>query len=367
MTRVHCLVQRHLRALMCWDSNLSLVPPSLSYLKKEALLDRFPVGTELPLPDSDPVISVTDFEITGFCMNHDHSPEVEKEFKRWGIRWPSFDYETNLDNHICEEYCEVSLKSGANPIYTSIFQPRNYTMMGDVFEVKFVAGELSVNELHFTIPQWWSRKTICFMETIKKRLDFHATSREAFPGASCTPIKFIATSAIHNDSILPTNLSVLGMKPSMIPEPEYMRSIFPAKESEFNCYPLGGVVNNYYDSDNELLSDELLNSDPKLVLPTLAGNQQKLVDLETPFQKEILTLKDGSQKAVTAFSDFCKGILDLIPMRLEDLQKAKDDINNINTKLVALEGKIGGGDSTRMSADIGQDSDSLPAASDIFC
>lgn len=68
-------------------------------------------------------------------------------------------------------------------------------MMGDVFEVKVVAVEISVDEFHFTIPQWWSRKTIGFMETIEEPLDFHATSREILPGDSRTPIKLLLSSS----------------------------------------------------------------------------------------------------------------------------------------------------------------------------
>lgn len=455
MTRIHSLVQRHLRVLMCQDSNSSLIPPSLSILEKDALLDRFPVGAELPGPTSEPSISVTDFKNTGFHMTPDHFPEVEKEFKRWGIRRFSFDYEADfddrvnnlgcqifwnsfhhaIDNHayhlkinidlltrevilrvlstqfnrlavmyrnqcknsevlayhymiaqkkkVFEEYRDFLLKSGADPVYISIFQPRNYTMMGDVFEVKVVAGQHSVDELHVAIPEWWSRKTLAFMETIENRVEFHATCRESFPRGGRTPIKFITASETNysfvtrhlpanmyskkfKDSLLPVDLSALGMKPSIIPDVEYMPTILPADKSEVNYHPLGGLVDDRYSSDDELSSDEVSNFDPESLESNPADDQPNITDVETRFETQISALQTELQNSIAAFSDFQNEIQNAMPIRLEELKKARDDINDINSKLVSIQNMIEPVEKGRPSTDIDQDSDSLPAASDIF-
>ncbi|EGG06096.1 uncharacterized protein MELLADRAFT_63656 [Melampsora larici-populina 98AG31] len=289
-----------------------------------------------------------------------------------------------FQNQVCKDYFDFLIKSGANPVYVSIFQLRNYTMMGDVFEVKVMAGDHLVNELHFSIPQWWSRKTICFMETIEKQVDFHATSRDLFPGESRTRIRFINTSAtahgfvtLHlpanmyskkfQDHLLANNLAALGMTPSLLPKLEYMLSIFPADNSKINLHPLGGVVDDHYSSDNEISHCDLSKTNPDVALASsLAADQHKLGEVRNPVQTEVATLKAEMQKSISAFADFQKEILEVMPKRLEDLKKAQDAINNINTKLVSIEDMIAGGKVAKWSADVAQDSNSLPAASDIF-
>ncbi|EGG11508.1 uncharacterized protein MELLADRAFT_59731 [Melampsora larici-populina 98AG31] len=449
------LVQRHLRVLMCRESDTSLIPPSLSKVEKEGLMDRFHVGAELPQTSSIPLISVTDFVRTGVHIAARDFSEVELELMRWGVRRFSFDWEAEWDNRanalsreifwnsfhrairygsyqftissdiltreiilpvverqfkrlaliyqdqcrntevvdyhyviaekkkLCKEYREYLVKCGASPPLASIFQPRNYPMFGDVVEATVIVGTHQVKELHFAIPQWWSQKAASYIECIEERVHFQATSREAVPGNTRPPHKFIVMSSTNfgfiprhlpadlyskkfKASLLPCEIAELKMKPSVLPEIENMSSIFTAFATEFDYHPLDGVVDDRYSSDDEESSDDISDSSSEIALDALAADAPEINHIEPCVQTQIVNLQADLQKSIAVFSDFQKELQDHMPARLEELEQAKNDINNINNKLQTFEGMLGSGEGARLSADTDQDSVPLPAASDIF-
>lgn len=445
MTQVHSLVRRHLRVLMCRETESSLIPPSLSTIEISGLINRFPVGAELPQGYSAPFISATDFVKTGVHMTPDDFSEVEMEFKRWGLRRFSFNWATDLEDHVntlarelfwttfhrairvrsyhftinsnllsreivlpvflsqfkrlaqmyqeqcqnpeildyhymvvqkkklCKEYADYLVKTGADPALASIFQPRNHAMMGNVYKVKVMAGTQSINELHLAIPQWWSRKMTSFMEVIEERVNFHATSREVFPRNARPACKFIVANFPTNDGFIPRHLpadlysdhfksslqpadvSDLKMKPAVLPDLDNMTAIFTPLAHAFDYHPLDGVVDERYSSDEDLSSDGISESDSEIVLSTSASDQAEGNDVENSVQKQISTLHADLQQSITILTDFQKELQQLLPMRLEELKKAKDDINLLNTKLNSLQGGLGAGQIPPSTAEVGQD------------
>ncbi|EGG07841.1 uncharacterized protein MELLADRAFT_105506 [Melampsora larici-populina 98AG31] len=209
------LVRRHLCVLMCRESYCSPIPPSLSKAEKEGLVARFPVGCQLFGKSSPTLIAITDLVKTGIHMNQDDDFEaVKMELMRWGLCCFSFDWESNLFDHVntlalevfwnsfngaieslaykfkidkdllkrenilpvllhqfkrdvvmykgkCQnlevlEYhymvAKKKVKSGVDVNVTTIFHPRNYTVMGEFFKVTVTSGTCSVEELHFELP-----------------------------------------------------------------------------------------------------------------------------------------------------------------------------------------------------------------------
>ncbi|EGG03555.1 uncharacterized protein MELLADRAFT_109177 [Melampsora larici-populina 98AG31] len=410
-------------------SEASPIPPSLSELEKDGLLERFPVGSQLPHGSSRTLIEHTDFVKTGGHMKPTDFTEVEKDLMRWGIRRFSFDWESDLEDRVntlarevfwnsfyraiqsrsykftinqhllrrqmilpvleiqfkrhasmykqqCqneeimvyhhmlaekqrvfEEYRAYLIKSGVEPKLTSIFQPRNYSVMGNCFEVKVIAGVCFVDELHFQIPRWWSDKTISLMELIESQVQFNAKSRHDFAGPARPARKYIHTgsddygfiprhlpSDMYSDkfkgSLLPAELAALKMKPSVLPDLDHMLSIFPPVESGcFRTDPNDTEIPNiYYTSDEGVSSDEFAESDTESVSNTPVSDNDQLNNAEIPLRVELESLKAEVHRSKTIFSEFQKELQESMPARLEDLKKAQDEINMINAKIDVLHG-----------------------------
>ncbi|EGG10411.1 uncharacterized protein MELLADRAFT_93357 [Melampsora larici-populina 98AG31] len=426
MVQIHSIVRCHFRVLMCRESESSPIPPSLSNLEKEGLIERFPVDSPIPHTSSMPVIDSTDFVKVGIHMKPDDLYEVEMDLKRFGLRRFSFDWETDLVDRVnflarelfwnsfyratqsdaykyqisvhllrrqiilpvlsaefnrlalmykeqcrntdvleyhymvaekkkaCKEYHDFLVKSGVAPAFVNIFQPRNYAIMGDIYEVKVMSGSHSVDQLHIAIPRWWSQATISFMEVIEGRVNYQASSHTDFPGNIRRPYKYVIrtlneygvvprhlpSGVYSNDfkaSLLPAELSNLKMKPPVFPEITIMTSIFPATAFNFFEHPIDHMLNDYYTSDDDVSCDEVTHSDTEVLNDTFSAEETALKEVEDRFHTQIATLKTEIRSSITMLEDFKKDFEVLIPSGMDELKRAKEKIEKIDAKLDALQ------------------------------
>ncbi|EGG00882.1 uncharacterized protein MELLADRAFT_92831 [Melampsora larici-populina 98AG31] len=412
MTQVHSVVRRHLRVLMCRDSEASPVPPSLSKLEQKELMERFQLYDPLPHGESIPVLSVTDFVKTGVHMSPNHFEDVEMELKRWGLRRFSFKWEVPLEdrvnylaqelfwnsfykaiktgitalqsantcsgelspchsneilNHhyiiakkkkVFNEYLSYLVKTGVSEPLASIFQPRNYLIMGDIVEFKSLTRVYPVREVHYVIPQWWSKKMICFIRYIEERVDFHAKSRNMFAVNRRSPCQYVKSLSTEygfipchlpadlysnelKDSLPLGDLWDLKMKPSVLPKIQNMASIFPIDAGDLAQNSLDGITDEHYSSDDNISEDEIWDEDDDDTLETATATNTRLENIENRLQSEITTLRGDFEKSFTIFSNFHNELNGVVPLRLEELSKAKNDIKILNDKLELLQGQLG--------------------------
>ncbi|EGG07842.1 uncharacterized protein MELLADRAFT_105505 [Melampsora larici-populina 98AG31] len=145
------------------------------------------------------------------------------------------------------------------------------------------------------------------------------------------------------ESLLPAENSELKMKHTSLPDIKHMASIFPASKAKYFHFHPDPAHNSYYPSNKEVLSDELEDSNVKSVTNTPISNDI-LKDVESCFQTQIRTLQANLAKSITNLTKFKNELHQLMPMRLNNLKKAMDDINVINQKLDELHGQLGGVD-----------------------
>ncbi|EGG09681.1 uncharacterized protein MELLADRAFT_103724 [Melampsora larici-populina 98AG31] len=302
MTIVHSLVRRHLRVLMGRESNQAPIPPSLSGPEKEGLLERFPEGDPMPVGWRQIVLPVILEQFNLLARKYKdqcNNPEVLE-----------YHYVVAQKKKVLEQYRAYMIKSGASPRLVSIFQPRNYSLLGDFFEVKVSAAITSVNEVHFLVPKWWSKDTLSFIETIEKHVHFNSTSRSDYPGTIRPAHKYI-----------PTDSKDYGVVTRHLPSDMYSNDFEDAG-------------NDYYTSDEDV-SDVELEDNSEIDSKTHPSDTTRLQD-------EIESLKGDLQKSNNTLLEFQNQIQQLMPIRLEELMKAKEDINIIKAKLDSLQ-NVGGG------------------------
>lgn len=429
MIAMKSLVRRHLRVLMCRESNISPIPPSLSEAEQKDLLERFQEGNPLPHGASQRLITTTNFVNTGGHMRVGDFYEVESDLMRWGIRRFSFKWEAGLEDRVntfardifwnsfyraiqsrsykyvisphvltlanvlpifldqfkqlsaryhmqcnsseildhhamvedkekaCKEYGEFLVLSGTLKGIVMIFQPRNSFIMGDERKVKVIAADISFNEVHATIPRWWSDKMVCFMELIEKRVHSHAKSRNSFPTSIRLERKFFKSSSLDygfvprhlpadlysnefKDSLLPSELWELKMKPSLLPSIENMEAIFPLAEDEMVHHPFDTPKNEYYPSDDEISSDELSDSEDELAPTTTDPIVSEIKQIETSVQIELKNLKDDLLNSKSLFINFKDNLTNTIPAHLNELESAKEDIARLIKKVDELQEKL---------------------------
>ncbi|EGG06208.1 uncharacterized protein MELLADRAFT_63532 [Melampsora larici-populina 98AG31] len=430
MNHVQSLVCRHLRVLMCRESESSPIPPSLSEQEMKALLENFPVGEPLPHGSSPALLSSTDFANTGIHLKAEAFAEIEQDLMCWGLRRFSFNWKSDTEDRVnklackvfwnsfyratqahsykfsischllrrdiaipvfveefnrlavkyqkqcespavleyhnmvakkkqaCNEYRTYLVKSHADPGLSSIFQPRNYAIMGDILEVRVTVGMHSITDLHFEIPRWWSEKTICFMELLETKVHRHANARNDFPGSIRPSHEYIQSSSTEygfiphhlpadmyshefKASLLPAEYAEIKMKHSILPDLEMMSAIFPPCESAFFEQPSDNLLNNYYTSDDDVTSSELDNSDTQTIPDSPTDNLTGLDDDENGVKTQLETLSSDLQSSIASFTAFQNEIQTSMPMRLEQLQKSQDNISHLNSKLEALQGELG--------------------------
>ncbi|EGG11170.1 uncharacterized protein MELLADRAFT_92374 [Melampsora larici-populina 98AG31] len=440
MTHVHSIVRRHLRVLMCRDSEASPIPPTLSAHEQKDMLERFPEGQPLPHGTSMPMIDVTDFEKTGVHLSPHRFEDLELELKRWGLRRFSFKWEADLeervnvlaqgifwnsfynaiknryynfsvhqdilrleiimpvfktqfkrlsfmyheqcsnnkilDGHyklaekkkIFKEYADYLIKCGAARPLASIFQPRNYLIMGDIAEVQLMSSGYPAREVHYVIPRWWSEQMIAFIKAIEARVHFAAQSRNADPQKRRSACKFISSSS-NEYGFIPRHLPAdmyseelknslpigdlweLKMKPSVLPAVGAMDQIFPGDAGELVQHSLDGVDNEQYTSDDDISDDEIYDIHTDQNFETSYSIITKLEDFESRVQTQISTLRGDLDDSIKKFSNLTTELNGLVPLRLEELNKAKDDITNLYNKLGAVQGKLGIAEEGNLSND----------------
>ncbi|EGG12438.1 uncharacterized protein MELLADRAFT_101677 [Melampsora larici-populina 98AG31] len=408
-----CSCPQASQVMMCRDSEALPIPPSLLVPEQQGLLDRFPIGAPLPHSGTIILIDATDFVPTGVHMDADDLKEVEIDLMRWGLARFSFNYDTNMDdrtcNHhagafrtiqkasfnvartmqkfrtlglsfhgsgekkeqcksselldyhfmeaekkkACKEYLDYLLMLGASSKVAQIFQPRNYTIMGNISEIKLSPGPHAVRGMQFIIPRWWSHKMVAFVEYVESRSRFCAKSRTDSPGkilsirnyvtSSSTEYGFITRhlpsdlySVEFKEYLLPNEIVELKMKAPILPAIGNMASLFPRHDEEFLTPPLNHLENDVYLSDDDVSCDEMDDSENEIDITTMSAEQNAIKDAEDRFKTQIAKLQEDLQDVITNFSNFKSNIQDSLPKRLEELEKARNDIEKIISKLDAL-------------------------------
>ncbi|EGG09685.1 uncharacterized protein MELLADRAFT_60768 [Melampsora larici-populina 98AG31] len=263
----------------------------------------------------------------------------------------------NAKEMVCKEYSECLIKEGVNEVFISIFQPRNFMIMGNESEVMIKAGNAVIKEIHVEIPRRWSEKTIRFMEVIEQRVQFHSKSRYIFPG-SIRPIrKYVKSNSFdygfvprhlpadlysddYHENLLPNEFWELKVKPAALPSIEEMESIFPVAEAQLVHHLSDKAVNEYYSSDDNISEDEHVESEDEDMSGNTEDNISELKRVKGVFQNELSNLKDDLLVCKTTFTSFKDGISDMMPVCLAELNKAKDDIATLHEKLNEIQGKL---------------------------
>ncbi|EGG10277.1 uncharacterized protein MELLADRAFT_103596 [Melampsora larici-populina 98AG31] len=258
----------------------------------------------------------------------------------------------------CKEYADFLGRSGVSQEIVAIFQPRNFHIMGNQLEVTVVEGDKSFIEVHVAIPRWWSDKAKALIELIESRVHSHVTSQNDFPALSRWQRKYFITcstdygviprhlpadlySTEFKDSLLPTELEDLKMKPDLLPPAKHMAEIFPADLDEAVFHPFGAPFNQYYPSDDELSSDELIDSESEDELQP----SPEIKRIEEDFKIQVEALKEDIQTSKSTFARFQTEINTSIPLRLEELNNAKIEIADLNKKIIEIQAQLNSGSS----------------------
>ncbi|EGF97163.1 uncharacterized protein MELLADRAFT_87570 [Melampsora larici-populina 98AG31] len=267
------------------------------------------------------------------------------------------DYHCMVDEKKKAEYSDYLVKSGVSEGILSIFQPRNHFIMGNKAEVKVTAGNQGSDEVHVFIPRWWSEKTVSLMKVIEGRVHSYAALCTSFPGSGRIPRKYVESdsndygfvprhlpsdmySDEFKDTLLPSDRWALKMKPMVLPEINRMETIFPSGQTQFFYHIEGGMNNDYYTSDEDISCDELElseNEDDDSISPS---GQIELKRIERLLQDEISTLKENLNDSNKTIEGFQNNILNSIPLHLEELKQAREDITKLKEKIESLEGRL---------------------------
>ncbi|EGG06762.1 uncharacterized protein MELLADRAFT_62933 [Melampsora larici-populina 98AG31] len=271
-----------------------------------------------------------------------------------------------------KDYSDYLIKSGAPEGIVSIFQPRNFWVMGDRTNVRVTVGNRVVEEVHVIIPRWWSEETLRLMEVIEKHLQSRANSQNHFPGSGRTPRRYVVTSLMDygiiprhlpadmyskdlKESLPPSELWDLKMKPNVLPSINRMERIFAAHELNFFNPNYDLAQDEYYTSDDDLSADELEESDNEGAL-VISRPDTELKQLERSLQLQISKLQDEFKNANAVLSGFQGEVLNLMPARLAELEEARVDIGKINEKLRFYEKKLESVPKQSISSATNQDS-----------
>ncbi|EGF98171.1 uncharacterized protein MELLADRAFT_96113 [Melampsora larici-populina 98AG31] len=242
---------------------------------------------------------------------------------------------------------------GVHEAIVAVFQPRNCFIMGSMSKVKMIVGDVMVDQVHVVIPRWWSDKAVRFMRVIEGRIQAFSNIKHTFPGTARVARKYVTNNSNEygvvprhlpadlysedfKNNLLPSELVELKMKPTVLPDSNQMGCIFPMDEDEFFHHESNSVENEYYSSDNNDSSDELDETKTDLMLNTTQGETCEIKRVEMLIQTQISNLHKKIDNTIESFTEFQSVVRNSLPLHLAELDKAREDITNVNRSLDEL-------------------------------
>ncbi|EGG10684.1 uncharacterized protein MELLADRAFT_93598 [Melampsora larici-populina 98AG31] len=273
--------------------------------------------------------------------------------------WLPFKLLKNTKAQVCKEYRQYLVKCGAARGLVYIFQPQNYAIMGKIAELKSITSISDVSKVHYFIPSWWSEEIICFFKAIEAHVHFYAQSCNVDPHKIQARCVYITRSSKQYNFIpchLPANLYTKELKNSLPIGDLWalkmrlliLESILPSDTTELVDHSLDRIADEHYSSDNKIC-----NIDTNVISETPSPNTN-LGELGACVNTQISTSRFYLENSVTTFSNYQTKLNGIVPLRLEELNKAKADIANLNRKFKAMEAKLGKTETEKLNIDAAQ-------------